>query len=428
MPERPTVDVDHHDPERPTVDFDHHDPEWHAGRIERWSELRRCPVAFNERYGGFWVVSGHDEVAAVSRDGETYSSRHVPEPVDGIRYLGIAGIPRGRTIPTSGIAEVEGPVHTALRRVLNPFLVPRAVDDMVPLMRAVTTWFLDERIETGTLDLVLDLANPVPAILTMALVGLPLDDWRPYADLFHGTIAHRPGDPEFDRAVANVPGMLARLGDEAVARRAQPGDDLLSALVQLEVDGRRLTDQEVQSVLWNLVGGGLDTTTSLTALSLLHLDAHADQRARLIAQPELLGTATEELLRYFSVNETLTRTVTRDTELGGQRLCRGEHLMLSWLSANRDESVFDRADEVVLDRAVNPHLAFGVGPHRCIGMHMARTMFTVLLTEVLARIPDYAVDREATRLYAGNPELNGVVTMPATFTPGPRTGPERRPF
>jgi cytochrome P450 len=102
--------------------------------------------------------------------------------------------------------------------------------------------------------------------------------------------------------------------------------------------------------------------------------------------------------------------------------------MLSWLSANRDESVFDRADEVVLDRAVNPHLAFGVGPHRCIGMHMARTMFKVLLTEVLARIPDYAVDREATRLYAGNPELNGVVTMPATFTPGPRTGPERRPF
>jgi cytochrome P450 len=415
-------------PERRTVDFDHHDPEWHARRVERWSELRRCPVAFNERYGGFWVVSGHDEVAAVSRDGETYSSRHLPEPVDGVRYLGIAGIPRGRSIPTSGIAEVEGPVHTALRRVLNPFLVPRAVDDMAPLMRAVTTWFLDERIETGAIDLVLDLANPVPAILTMALVGLPLDDWQPYAELFHGTIAHPPGDPEFDRAVANVPGMLARLGDEAAARRAQPGDDLLSALVHMEVDGRRLSDQEVQSVLWNLVGGGLDTTTSLTALSLRHLDAHPDQRARLIAQPELLGTATEELLRYFSVNETLTRTVTCDTELGGQRLCRGEHLMLSWLSANRDESVFDRADEVVLDRAVNPHLAFGVGPHRCIGMHMARTMFKVLLTEVLARIPDYAVDREATRLYAGNPELNGVVTMPATFTPGPRTGPHRRPF
>jgi cytochrome P450 len=414
--------------ERVTVDFDHHDRAWHADRAERWRELRRCPVGFNERYGGFWVVSGYDEVAAVSRDGETFSSRHAPEPEDGIRYLGIAGIPRGKAIPTSGIAEVEGPTHTALRRVLNPFLVPNAVAGMRPLMQAATTWFLDQRIERGAMDLVLDLANPVPAILTMALVGLPLDDWKAYADLFHGTIAHRPGDPEFDRAVANVPVMLTRLGEVAAERRAHPGDDVLSALVQADVDGRRLTDGEVQSVLWNLVGGGLDTTTSLTSLSLHHLDAHPELRAQLIDHPELIGAATEELLRFFSVNETLTRTITRDTELGGQQLRRGEHLMLSWLSANRDESVFDRADEVVLDRAANPHLAFGVGPHRCIGMHMARTMFQVLITEVLTRIPDYAVDREATRFYAGNPELNGVVTMPATFTPGPRTGPRERPF
>jgi cytochrome P450 len=414
--------------DRPTVDFDHHDRAWHADRVARWGELRGCPVAYNERYGGFWVVSGHEEVAAVSRDAATFSSRHAPEPEDGVRWLGIAGIPRARTIPTQGIAEVEGPTHLALRRAMNPYLVPQAVEAMRPLMDAATTWFLDERIETGAIDLVLDLANPVPAILTMALVGLPLDGWRPYADLFHGTIAHRPGEPEFDRAVAAVPGMLARLGEVAAARRRDPGDDLLSALVRLEVDGRPLGDAELQGVLWNLIGGGLDTTTSLTALTLHHLDAHPGQRARLAADPGLLEPATEEFLRYFSVNETLTRTVARDVELGGQRLCRGQHLMLSWLSANRDEAVFDRAGEVVLDRDVNPHLAFGVGPHRCIGMHMARTMFKVLVGAVVARIPDYAVDRDATRFYAGNPELNGVVTMPATFTPGPRLGPLDRPF
>jgi cytochrome P450 len=414
--------------DRPTVDFDHHDPAWHADRVERWADLRDCPVAFNERYGGFWVVSGHEEVAAVSRDAATFSSRHTPEPEDGVRWLGIAGIPRARTIPTQGIAEVEGPTHQALRRAMNPYLVPQAVEDLRPLMEAATTWFLDERIESGAIDLVLDLANPVPAILTMALVGLPLDGWRPYADLFHGTIAHRPGEPEFDRAIAAVSGMLATLGAVAAARRTDPGDDLLSALVRLEVDGRLLTDAELQGVLWNLIGGGLDTTTSLTALALHHLDAHPDQRARLAADPALLEPATEEFLRYFSVNETLTRTVAQDVDLGGQRLCRGEHLMLSWLSANRDEAVFDRADEVVIDREVNPHVAFGVGPHRCIGMHLARTMFKVLLGAVLARLPDYRVDREATRFYAGNPELNGVVTMPATFTPGTRVGPSERPF
>jgi cytochrome P450 len=414
--------------DRATVDFDHHDSEWHAGRVGHWEELRRCPVAYNERYGGFWVVSGHEQVAAVSRDSDTFTSRHTREPEDGIRYLGIAGIPRASTIPTQGIAEVEGPVHHALRRVMNPYLVPQAVAGMVPLMEAATTWFLDEHIETGAMDLVLDLANPVPAILTMALVGLPLDGWQPYADLFHGTIAHRPGEPEFDRAVAGVPAMLARLAEVIADRREHPGDDLLSALIALEVDGRLLSDAELQGVLWNLIGGGLDTTTSLTALSLHHLDTHPDLRARLIAEPALLPSATEEFLRYFSVNETLTRTVTRDTSLAGQSLGRGDHLMLSWLSANRDEKVFDCPDEVVLDREVNPHLAFGVGAHRCIGMHLARTMFQVLLAAVLTRIPDYRVDHEATRFYAGNPELNGLVKLPATFTPGPRLGPLHRPF
>ncbi len=414
--------------ERVTADFDHHDRDWHAHRLDEWADLRRCPVAFNERYGGFWVVSGYEGVAAVSRDGETFSSKHLPEPEDGITWLGIAGIPRGRTIPTAGIAEVEGPVHTALRRVMNPFLVPRAVADSRPLMEAAATWFVDQHVEDGRMDLVLDLTNPVPAILTMALVGLPLDDWTHYAELFHGTIAYRRGQPEFDRAVANVPAMLARLGQVAAERRAAPGDDLLSGLVTMEVDGRPLSDQQLQSVLWNLVGGGLDTTTSLTSLALHHLEGHPDLRRRLADEPGLMGTATDEFLRYFSVNETLTRTVAADTELGGQRLCRGEHLMLSWLSANRDESVFARADEVVLDRAPNPHLAFGVGPHRCIGMHMARTMFQVLVREVLSRIPDYTVDQANTRFYAGNPELNGVVSMPVTFTPGPRVGPTERPF
>lgn len=415
-------------PERTTVDFDHHDPEWHANRVEEWHGLRQCPVAFNERYGGYWVVSGHAEVERVSRDGQTFSSKHLREPEDGIDYLGIAGIPRGKAIPTSGIAEVEGPVHVALRRVMNPYLVPNAVAAMRPLMEAATTWFLDQHIEAGRMDLVGDLANPVPAILTMDLVGLPLDHWEPYADLFHATIAHRPGQPEFDRAVANVPAMLARLGEVAAARREKPGDDLLSALVTMEVEGRTLTDDELRSVLWNLVGGGLDTTTSLTSLALHHLDQQPELRQQLIDRPELLGSATEEFLRFFSVNETLTRTVTRDTELGGQRLGRGDHLMVSWLSANRDEAVFDRAGEVALDRAPNPHLAFGVGPHRCIGMHMARTMFQVLVQAVLARIPDYEVDRDAARFYAGNPELNGMVTMPITFTPGPRIGPTERPF
>jgi cytochrome P450 len=419
----------------PPVDFDHHDHEFHADRHARWAELRRqCPVAHNPNYGGFWVVSGYDEVAAVSRDAETFSSRHVPDSDDGIDWLGITGVPRAPHMPTAGIAEVEGTVHGAIRRALNPFLVPSAVAGMRPLMEATTTWFLDQHIETGEIDLVLDLTNPVPAVLTMELVGLPHDGWQRYAELFHGTVAYRPGSPEYRRSVAELPVMMDELRVEIANRRREPAGDLLTALVQAQLndddgsDTRHLTDDELVSVLWNLIGGGLDTTTSLTALTLYHLDEHPDLRTRLVDEPALLGTATEEFLRYFSVNETLTRTVTCDAELGGQRLGRGDHLMLSWLSANRDERAFDRPDEVVLDRAPNPHLAFGLGAHRCIGMHLARTMFQVLVREVLDRIPDYEVDRAATRFYDGNPELNGVVRMPATFTPGERSGPADRPF
>jgi cytochrome P450 len=165
----------------------------------------------------------------------------------------------------------------------------------------------------------------------------------------------------------------------------------------------------------------------LTALSLYHLDVQPELRQQLIDDPELLVPATEEFLRFTSVNETLTRTCTRDTQLAGQQLRRGDWVMMSWLSANFDDKVFDNPEQITLDRSPNPHLAFGVGPHRCIGMHLARALFVAMMGEILERIPDYKVDRDATRFYRNNPELAGVVTMPITFTPGRLFGAER-PF
>ncbi|HEU5082022.1 MAG TPA: cytochrome P450 [Acidimicrobiales bacterium] len=411
-----------------TADFDHHDPAFHADRHRGWAELReRCPVAWNPNHGGFWAVAGYDEVNQVSRDSETFSSRFEPGAADGIDYVGISGIPRARGIPPAGIAEVEGPDHAALRRAMNPFLLPRAVAEHEALVRDAARWFLDERIEAGAIDLVDDYASPVPALLTMAIIGLPLDDWRAYSELFHATVARHPKDPRHQEAIARVPDMLARLRAEADRRRREPTDDLLSSLVQVERDGRPLDDEALTAVLWNLVGGGLDTTASLTALSLLHLAEHPEQRQRLVDEPDLLPVATEELLRFFSVNESLSRTVACDTVLGGVPLAAGDRVLLSWLSANRDAAVFSDPDEVVLDRAPNPHLAFGVGPHRCIGMHVARSAFQILLREVLDRIPDYEVAGPVEH-YAGNPTLNGLVSLRATFTPGPRLGPATRPF
>jgi cytochrome P450 len=413
---------------RPVVEFDHHSADFHANRHAEWAALRRCPVAFNPAFGGFWVVSGYDVVAEASRDGDTYSSRHLRHAADGIDYIGIAGVPRPGHTPTLGIAEVEGSVHLALRRILNPYFAPAAVAELEPWMARIATWFVDQRIEAGAIDLVEDLTSPAPAIITMDLIGLPLDSWRRYADVFHGAIAYEPGRPEHESAVASIPTVLTELREAATSRRDDPRPDLLTAIVELRLeDGRALTDDEVTNVVWNLVGGGVDTTSSLTSLALLHLHEHRDLRDRLIDMPDLLPSATEEFLRFFPVSEALSRTVTRDVALGGQQLKRGDHLLLSLLSANRDEAEFERPDTVVLDRAPNRQLAFGLGPHRCIGMHLARAMFGVVLREVLTRIPDYEIDRGATQLYDRNPNLNGVVRMPATFTPGPVVGPRERP-
>jgi len=414
--------------DRPIVEFDHHAPAFHDTRYEQWTEIRRCPVAFNPAYGGFWVVSGYDAVNAVSRDEDSFSSRFQPEPIDGISYVGITGVPRIVGIPPAGIAESADGPHADLRRVINPFLLPPAVEALEPFMRQSATWFLDQHIERGAMDMVDDFTNPVPAILTLRMLGLPCEEWPHYGEVFHAMIAHPEGSTERAGALSLIPGMISNLLATAAERREHPGDDMLSALLGLRVEGGRpLSDDELISVLWNLIGGGLDTTTSLTSLSLWYLEAHPAMRDRLIAEPALLSSATEEFLRYFSVNETISRTVTRDIELGGQQLHKGEPLLICWLAANRDGGKFEHPEEIILDRTPNPHLAFGVGPRRCIGMHLARTLFRVMATEVLTRIPDYAVDQAGTQFYAGNPSLFGMVHMPVTFTPGPKVGVER-PF
>jgi cytochrome P450 len=415
--------------ERPEVDFDQFSPEFAQKRHEEWAKMRaRCPVAHNPNYGGFWVVSGYDEVVSVSRDGATYSSKYEENSPDGIEYIGIMGVPRMEGVPSAKIAEVEGAEHQALRRLLNPFMLPGAVAEYRPFVEQCATWVLDQKIAEGAMDMVDDFTNPVPALLTMKMIGLPCESWPYYGEVFHAMNAYPPDSEGYNQALAKMGDMIGELLGVAEARRTEPRQDILSKLVALELeDGRRLNEEELVGVLWNLIGGGLDTTTSMTTLSLYHLDAHHDQRQRLIDEPELMSSATEEFLRFTSVNETLSRTVTKDVELGGQKLNRGDFLIVSWLSANFDEKVFERADEVILDRTPNPHMAFGVGPHRCIGMHIARSLFEVMMHEVLTRIPDYVVDRDATEFYKGNPELTGVVSMPVTFTPGTPVG-VARPF
>ena len=406
---------------RAEADFDQHSLAWLAERHARNDELRRqSPVVWNRRHGGFWYVTGYDEVAAVARDSETFTPRFEEHAPDGMTYIGIMGVPREKGMPPIGIAEAEGRRHAALRHAINPFMLPPAVAKGRAFVEQAASWFLDQKIVEGRMDMVLDFTNPVPALWTMKMLDMPSSQWRNYAAYFHGTAAYGRDAPEHRQAIARTPEMIAEVVEMIEERRAHPRDDLMSVLATAEVSGQRLDNDELIAVLWNLIGGGLDTTTSLTSLALLHLAEHPDLRQRLADSPGLLKAACEEYLRWTSVNETLTRTCTKDTVLGGQQLERGDIVMMSWLGANFDPGLFARPGEVEIDRSPNAHLAFGLGAHRCIGLHVARALFDVMLREVLARIPDYVVDRDETRFYQGNPELTGVVRMPVTFTPGER--------
>jgi cytochrome P450 len=407
------------------VGFDHHSDEFNLNEREVNADVRsRCPVAWNEKYGGFWYVSSYDAVEQVARDGDTFAHKYEPDAADGVNYQGEMGVPRPEGQPPLGIGEVDGPYHLALRRALTPFFSSGAIEKMRPFMEQSVQWFLDQRIADGQMDLVLDYASPVPAILTMRLMGLPYDNWRLYANLFHEVMDASEAD-QYSKVIAEVPAMIDGLLRFAASRRADPADDLTSFLVQFEFNGKRLADNQLIDILWNLIGGGVDTTTSLTALSLLHLGTRPDLRQQLIERPELYRTAADEFLRYCSVNKTLSRTVCRDTVLGGQQLRRNDQVLISWLAANHDEREFERADEVVLDRAPNRHVAFGLGPHRCIGAPLARVMFEVMVKAVLDRIPDYEVDLGGVHHYSGNPSMTGLGRLPVTFTPGVSLGTAR---
>ena len=407
------------------IDIDHQHPDFIANRHDRYRELRsQCPVVYNSAHGGFWLVTDYESVATVARDNETFAHRFEPDATDGIDYQGICGVPRPRGTPKMGVSEIDGSEHADLRRALNPHMAPRRVEELRARMEEVSTWFLDEVVESGQADLVLDYATPVPAVLTLESMGLPVGNWQHYADFFHASASYERSDPAHIAAIGRWQEMWDELVGFAQFRRQNPSDDITSTLVTCEVAGQPLDDADIGGIMWNLVAGGLDTTTSLVSWGLHHLGTNPDVRSRLVTNPGLLPGAIEEFLRFYSPSETLTRTATRDVELGGRQIARGDIVMISWVSANHDPAIFDRGDEIVIDREANRHLAFGLGGHRCIGAQIARVEAEVMFNDVLTRIPDYVIDETQFRPYPGNLLMTGVVSMPVRFTPGNRCGGE----
>nr|WP_155771911.1 cytochrome P450 [Mycobacterium asiaticum] len=403
--------------------FDRHSADYRSQFKSITEEMHaKCPMAWTDTYGGHWVAAGSNEVfelarcPAVSNDHDIHGERR--------GYKGIS-IPTASRVSgvRGGILEMDDPEHRIYRTVLNPYLSPAAVKRWVPFVDDVTRACLDEKIESGHIDFVDDLANIVPAVLTLAMLGIPLKKWKMYSEPVHAAVYTPEHSPDIERVTAMHREMGLDMVNNMLEIRENPRPGIVNGLLQMRIDGQPAPDLEILGNLGLVIGGGFDTTTALTAHSLEWLSEHPDERKRLHDNLDtLLDPATEEFLRFFTPAPGDGRTFSDDVEVNGYQFKEGERLWISWAMANRDPSVFAEPDKVVLDRKGNRHFSFGIGVHRCVGSNVARTVFKSMLTAVLDRMPDYRCDPDGAVHYESIGVIQGMRHLPATFTAGRKVG------
>ena len=404
-------------------DFDRHTPEYRERFEAITQEMQsKCPVAWSETYDGHWVVAGNSAVFEVARAAEFVSNEH---DIDGSKrgYKGIT-IPTPETPFVGGFLEMDPPEQRHYRQELNPYLSPAAVARWTPVVRELVRASLDEKIESGSIDFVDDLANIVPAVLTLAMMGVPLKNWSLYVEPVHASVYTPHDSPEIARVRESQTAMFRDMYAQLNDVRANPRPGLINALAQATINGGKPDDMELLGVIALIIGGGFDTTTALTSHALEWLAEHPAERTRLSAERDtLLNPATEEFLRFFCPAPGDGRTISADCEIAGTQFKEGERVWLSWAMSNRDPSVFPNPNEIDMTRTGNRHHAFGLGLHRCIGSNVARMVFKQMVTAVLDRMPDYQCDPAGAVHYQTIGVIQGMQHLPATFAPGRRLGP-----
>ena len=388
--------------------FDHVSPELAQHLHETLAAMRdRHPVAHSEEHGGFWVVTGYEDVLRVAQDWRTFSSAH-----------GVS-VPETKMVVKAIPEHLDPPLHREYKRLVNAFFTPAVVARYEQPTRALVTRLFDEFVETGRCDFMADFARPFPGLAFFELVlNAPPDDVAEINEM--ATSASVPTNPDRGRVWQ---GMHAWITEFVEARRHQPPrGDVVDAVLAAEIEGRPITEDEIVGVVQLLILGGLETTAGALGQFMIRFCHEPEIPALLRAHPERIPDAAEELLRLEPPFIAIARTAMSDTELGGQRIRAGDKVMIYWASANRDGAEFPHPDAFDLDRASNRHLAFGAGPHRCAGSNLARLNLRIALEEVVARLHDVRL-REGAEPIPFHSVLNRApLTVPITFTPGPRVG------
>jgi cytochrome P450 len=384
------------------TDFDHTDEAWAADPFPIWDELRQtCPVAHTERYGGVWLPTRHKDVSAIAYDTERFTSRGVV--VSEFRPP-LEMAPQGTAPPISS----DPPFHHGARRVLLPAFAPRAIDKLAPSTRAYCEELVDALQDHEVVDAAEGYAQHIPVRVIAHMLGLPEED----ADLFRSFVNHvlEGVDKSMEERAAGMMELFGYLQAQVEDHVAHPRDDLTSFLLDAELDGEKLDPFHVGRTIALLLIAGIDTTWSAIGASIWHLASHPADRERLVAEPELLPTAMEELLRAYAP-VTMARLVREDMDWNGYPMKADDFVLLPFPAANRDPEAFDRPDEVLIDREINRHAAFGLGIHRCAGSHLARMELRVALEVWLAAFPTFHLaDPDGVRWSGG--QVRGPRTLP----------------
>jgi cytochrome P450 len=379
-------------------DFDHHSADFKHHIPELYGPLRtKCPVPHGESHGGVSALLRYQDVKETARDWKRFSSEN---DVDGTGNGGEGFMVPGSAVQV-GFLEMDPPDALKYRRIITDWMSATAVEQYEPRMRELI------------IDVVEDLGNPIPAKVTMEFMGFPLDEWELFSYPIHEQTYIVQGSPEF-APVAEAIGKAQERAFQLVAeRRENPTGDLFSRLLAAEVDGEPISDQMIVGIAWLLMGGGFDTSTGVFAYVMRYLSENPEERRRLIEQPELMDSAVEEFIRYFSPSTTMARTVIEPAVVGDKEFEPGDRLLLCWGAANHDPDVFENPDDMVLDRSPNPHIAFGDGVHKCVGAKFARTELRIFLEELLTRMPNFEVKADEAVLWPSLGLVNGFSRMPA---------------
>jgi cytochrome P450 len=363
------------------------------------------PVHWHEEPAGpgFWAVTRHEDVKAVSRDAALFSSRPTIMIDDGSAMdLG----------DHTMMLTMDPPRHTRYRKLVAPRFLRRAVGRMRPEIERLAAEIIDSVADRDEFDLVEDVAGLLPSYVIAELLGIPRQDGVELYRLTETIHADPASQPE-GAAQAAVLGMFSYASGVWNAKRARPGDDLASALVTAEVDGHRLDETDFSLFFLLLVDAGGDTTRNLVAGGMDALFEHPGERERLTANPGLLPAAIEEMLRWTSPVIYMRRTATADTELGGRKIEAGQKVVMYYGAANRDPRAFDEPERFDVARTPNDHVAFGGGgQHFCLGAQVARVEIETMFRQLLTRLPGLRK--------AGQTEW-----LPSTFISGPRHLPVR---